>query len=132
MLGTTGARILWQMRFRGGSVTSCPQAMVLHMCYMSTISHRVTISHREMRNNSAEVLRRVEAGETITVTNHGRAVARLSPVRKAVLEELIEKGQVRPASTSAQSLRDIPRVKLPKGVATADIIADVRGYDRGC
>jgi len=102
------------------------------MCYTSTISHRVTISHREMRNNSAEVLRRVEAGETITVTNHGRAVARLSPVRKAVLEELIEKGQVRPASTSAQSLRDIPRVKLPKGVATADIIADVRGYDRGC
>lgn len=32
---------------------------------------------RELRNDTASVLRRVEAGEDITITVHGRAVARL-------------------------------------------------------
>ncbi|MCY7404893.1 MAG: type II toxin-antitoxin system prevent-host-death family antitoxin [Cryobacterium sp.] len=38
-----------------------------------------TIPHRELRNNSAEVLRAVEAGETFQITNHGEVVAVLSP-----------------------------------------------------
>lgn len=38
-----------------------------------------TIPHRELRNSSSEVLRRVQAGETIQVTNHGEVVAILSP-----------------------------------------------------
>ena len=37
------------------------------------------IPHRELRNNSAAVLRRVQAGETIEVTNHGEVVAVLVP-----------------------------------------------------
>lgn len=28
-----------------------------------------TIAHRELRNNSSEILRRVEAGESFTITN---------------------------------------------------------------
>ncbi|MCM3780029.1 type II toxin-antitoxin system prevent-host-death family antitoxin [Microbacterium hydrocarbonoxydans] len=47
------------------------------------------ISQREMRNSSSEVLRRVEAGEELTVTNHGRPVARLVPIRPSVLDELL-------------------------------------------
>lgn len=38
-----------------------------------------TIPHRELRNHSSDVLRRVQAGETIQVTNHGEVVAVLSP-----------------------------------------------------
>lgn len=96
------------------------------MCYMTSITHR------EMRNNSAEVLKRVENGETITVTNHGQPVARMSPVEaSSVLEELEAKGQVRRATGSVAELRSIKRVTLPDGVTTADIIADVRGYERG-
>ncbi|WP_425843229.1 type II toxin-antitoxin system Phd/YefM family antitoxin [Agrococcus sp. TSP3-2-1] len=41
-----------------------------------------SISHREMRNRSSEVLRAVAAGESFTVTNHGTAVARLVPVER--------------------------------------------------
>jgi prevent-host-death family protein len=41
---------------------------------------RKTISHRELRNNSAEILRAVAAGESFVVTNHGAAVAVLAPV----------------------------------------------------
>lgn len=38
-----------------------------------------TIPQRELRNNIARVLREAEAGETFTVTVHGRPVARLVP-----------------------------------------------------
>lgn len=37
---------------------------------------------RDLRNRTAEVLRRVEAGEQMTITSHGRPVARLIPVRQ--------------------------------------------------
>ncbi|MCP9484391.1 MAG: type II toxin-antitoxin system prevent-host-death family antitoxin [Gaiellaceae bacterium MAG52_C11] len=38
-----------------------------------------TIPQRELRNNIAAVLRAAEAGETFTVTVHGRPVARVVP-----------------------------------------------------
>jgi prevent-host-death family protein len=41
-----------------------------------------TIPQKELRNQVSEVLRRVEAGETLTVTVAGREVAELSPLRR--------------------------------------------------
>ncbi len=41
-----------------------------------------TIPQKELRNQVSEVLRRVEAGETLTITVAGREVAELSPVRR--------------------------------------------------
>lgn len=38
-----------------------------------------TIPQRELRNNVSEVLRAAEAGQTFTVTVHGRPVARVVP-----------------------------------------------------
>ncbi|TFV54590.1 type II toxin-antitoxin system prevent-host-death family antitoxin [Geodermatophilus sp. DF01-2] len=38
-----------------------------------------SIPHRELRNNSAAVLRAVQAGETFEITNHGEVVALLVP-----------------------------------------------------
>jgi prevent-host-death family protein len=37
---------------------------------------------RELRQNASELVRRVEAGETFSVTVSGRAVARLVPVER--------------------------------------------------
>jgi prevent-host-death family protein len=42
-----------------------------------------TIPQRELRNNVGAVLRAAEAGETFTVTVHGRPVARVVPVGDA-------------------------------------------------
>lgn len=39
------------------------------------------VALRELRNHTADVLRRVEAGEAITITSRGRAVADLVPTR---------------------------------------------------
>ncbi|MGF1664563.1 MAG: type II toxin-antitoxin system Phd/YefM family antitoxin [Kineosporiaceae bacterium] len=39
------------------------------------------VASRELRNDTAGVLRRVGAGEDVTITANGRPVARLVPVR---------------------------------------------------
>lgn len=47
-------------------------------CYSRDMTSSLT--HRDLRNRSGEVLHAVEAGETYTVTNHGKPVARLVPI----------------------------------------------------
>jgi prevent-host-death family protein len=85
-----------------------------------------TISHRELRNNSAEVLRAVRAGETIEVTNHGEVTAVLIPPSLTPYERLVMAGKIRePRKDRPVNLRNIRRVTMP--ASTAEIIADVRG-----
>ena len=42
-----------------------------------------TVPQRDLRNDTAAVLRRVEAGETVRITSNGRPVADLVPVERA-------------------------------------------------
>lgn len=55
-----------------------------------------TIPHRELRNNSSAVLRDVQAGETVSITNHGEVVAVLVPPPRASSASL----RIRRASAS--------------------------------
>lgn len=50
---------------------------VYHRSYTLPVNELVTV--RELRNNGAEVLGRVERGERIVVTRDGAPVAELSP-----------------------------------------------------
>ncbi|MGO1321170.1 MAG: type II toxin-antitoxin system Phd/YefM family antitoxin [Galactobacter sp.] len=84
-----------------------------------------TISHREMRNSSAEVLRRVEAGETLRVSNNGRPAALISPVGTDVTEAAVAAGGARPPRADLQTLRAIDRTQATR--STREIIEDVRG-----
>ncbi|TVZ03237.1 type II toxin-antitoxin system Phd/YefM family antitoxin [Trebonia kvetii] len=85
-----------------------------------------TISHRELRNNSSEILRAVSAGETIEVTNHGEVAAVLMPPGLTVYERLVIAGKVRvPQADRPIDLRTVPRAVAP--ISTSDIIADLRG-----
>lgn len=85
-----------------------------------------TISHRELRNNSAAVLRAVAAGETIEVTNHGEVAAVLVPPSLTPYERLAVAGKIRePRQDRPVDLRNIRRVSAP--VSSAEIIADLRG-----
>ena len=58
-----------------------------------------TIGVRELRQHASRHLARVEAGEELGVTNNGRLVARLVPVRDAERSRaaLIESGALIPA-----------------------------------
>lgn len=49
----------------------------------SYLCRMAEIAARELRNRTADVLRRVEAGEQVTITSRGRPVAELNPVRTA-------------------------------------------------
>ncbi|NUL48998.1 type II toxin-antitoxin system prevent-host-death family antitoxin [Cellulosimicrobium funkei] len=64
---------------------------------------------RDLRNRSAEVLRRVERGESLTVTRDGEAVATVSPLprRASRVEELIARRQNLPAVDASALRRDI-------------------------
>jgi prevent-host-death family protein len=84
-----------------------------------------TISHRELRNNSSEILRDVPAGEIIEVTNNGEVSAVLVPPSFTPYERLLATGKARLPVDSSIDLRRIPRVR--SSLRTADIIADVRG-----
>lgn len=64
----------------------------------------VEIGIRALKQNASAVVRRVAAGESITVTDRGRPVARLVPLGKSRVEDLIESGRARPASLSLSEL----------------------------
>lgn len=54
----------------------------------------ITVGSFEAKTKLAELLDKVEAGEMVTITRHGKAVARLMPMsvgdRDARLQELID------------------------------------------
>ena len=84
-----------------------------------------TISHRELRNNSSAILREVQAGEIIEVTNHGEVAAVLVPPASTSYERLVAAGKVRQATDRAVDLRRIPRATST--LTTKKIIDDLRG-----
>ena len=71
------------------------------LCYMvAEPKDADTVGVRELRQNLSVYLRRVAAGETLRVTEHGRPVAQLAPLPReplSVLDQLIEQGLATPA-----------------------------------
>jgi prevent-host-death family protein len=88
-----------------------------------------TVGVRELKNRLSSFLDRVKAGEQITVTEHGRPIARLSAIGVDVdrMADLIASGIVRPAASSRRQL-PARRVKLTGGSSSlTDIVAEQRG-----
>jgi prevent-host-death family protein len=79
-----------------------------------------TIPHRELRNNSSQVLRDVAAGETVEITNHGQVVAVLVPPPRASHGSL----RIRRATVRG-GFSDLPRIRLDRRVAES--LEDLRG-----
>ena len=85
------------------------------MCYMvadqpERADDRVGV--RELRQNLSVYLRRVQRGESLVVTEHGRPVARLGPLPASddVLERLVAEGRAVPP---AGSIDDLPPLEGP-------------------
>jgi prevent-host-death family protein len=76
--------------------------------------HR-TITQRELRNDSARVLREVQAGQTIVVTRNGTPVAELRPIppRRFV-----------PRAVIADAGKRAPRVDLARLRNDIDAVVD--------
>src|SRR5215472_9373623 len=69
-------------------------AEVLLTSPCATMSDMDRVGIRELKQNSSAVIRRVTAGETIEVTEHGRPVARIVPLRAtSTLDQLVAEGR---------------------------------------
>lgn len=53
---------------------------------------------RELNQDTAAVLARVERGETVEITRHGRVIGRLVPVGVGELDDWVADGRVVPAT----------------------------------
>ena len=83
------------------------------------------VTHREMRNQSGEILRHVADGETIQVTNNGQIAALIVPPGTDPFADLLSRGQVRVARNPTSNLRSIVRRK--SAIDSQAIVADIRG-----
>lgn len=83
------------------------------------------ITHRQLRNDSGEVLRRAASGETLLVTNNGQPTAVIGPPPVDVLSHLSTLGQLRAPTRDPGQLRSVSRKRTKK--QTAEIVDDVRG-----
>lgn len=92
----------------------------------ATVCYMRRVTHREMRNESAEILRAVAAGETVEVTNHGQVAAIISPPNLSAYRRLVANGEVREPRRDGDAVRSIRRRTAP--VSSADILADTRGH----
>lgn len=75
----------------------------LRKCYTCRMSE---IATRDLRNRTADVLRRVAAGEQVTITSRGRPVAQLVPVR----------AERRTPITRAELIRRLGRTRADPGL----------------
>lgn len=78
---------------------------------------------RELRDGLSRHLADVRSGKTLTVTDHGKPIARIVPVDQPTrLEQLIAEGKVRPARQIKRSAPD----PLSAQGTVSDLVADQR------
>ncbi len=97
------------------------------LCYIDAMTtHQVGI--REIRQNLSKYLKRVEEGETFEVTDHGRPVATLGPVRRThspTLERLAAKGWA--ILGTGENLADLGEpIEIGDGPTLSEILDEMR------
>lgn len=86
---------------------------------------RVEIGVRELRDNLSRYIRRIEAGERVVITAHGRIVAELVPPaagrrdRVSQFDQPIASGVITPPVEDGDPLEGCPEIHLPPGTAPA-------------
>jgi prevent-host-death family protein len=77
-----------------------------------------TVGVRELRQNLSVYLVRVKKGQTLTVTEHGHAVAELRPPpREDRLQRLVAEGRVMPPRRPGASLPRPLKLRLDRPVS---------------
>ena len=86
---------------------------------------------RKLKDNLSRYIRRIEAGERISVTAHGRVVAELVPPGHgrrtspgSRWDELIAAGILHPPVEAGDPFEDWPDIRLPRGTAAGLIDSD--------
>lgn len=80
-----------------------------------------SVGVRELRQEASAILRRVKAGESVVVTEHGKPVAQIIPAGASKYEQWIARGLIRPAANPG-GLKDCEPAKLPKGRKSLSVL----------
>ena len=72
-----------------------------------------TIGVRELRDALSRHLASVRSGSEITITDHGKPIARIVPVVAGRLEQLVADGRLVPAATRDAALPTRQRARRP-------------------
>jgi prevent-host-death family protein len=87
-----------------------------------------SIPVRELNQDTAGVLARVERGETLEITRHHRVIARLVPVLHAEIDDLVAAGRmIPPTETSGWSA---PVGLVPSGPSSGELMRRLRDEER--
>ena len=80
-----------------------------------------TIGLRELRQNASKYVHRAAAGESITITEHGRAVAELRPLQahQTLYDRMVASGEIIPAEQPTGVLFDKPLEPLDLGFSAS-------------
>lgn len=96
-----------QLKQRLSNAENCPLLRCATPATIAPMNRRV-ITQRELRNQSAEVLREVEAGRSFILTRNGTPVAELRPIRprRFVPRATIADASARAPRVDARQFRD--------------------------
>jgi prevent-host-death family protein len=102
-----------------------PGLLAMQFAQCATLKNMSKVGIRALKQNASAVVAQAATGETITITDRGRAVAQLTPIPSSRLEELIAAGHAR------RPRRDIATLQAPKPGPnlTEDLIA-IRNTER--
>lgn len=80
------------------------------------ITSRLSVGVRELRQDASQVLTLVKNGETILVTERGKPVAEIRPIKEVTMQDLIDAGVVTPAKAKfdPKVFEPLPN---PKGIS---------------
>ena len=98
---------------------------------MSEAGRLPRVGIRELRQNLSVYLRRVQAGETLEVTEHGQPVARLTPTPEvdiSPLQRLIAEGRAIPPQ---RDHRTLPHPAKVAGRQISEILLEMRDEEPG-
>jgi prevent-host-death family protein len=90
----------------------------------------VSVGVRELRQRASSLLRLVESGETVEVTDRGRPVALLTPIPEgSPLERMRAAGDIEPATADLDDLPE-PLVLPPETELPSRVLARLRREER--
>jgi prevent-host-death family protein len=90
------------------------------MCYTTGMAREIT--QRELRNDSGEIMRRLDHGESFVVTRNGVPVGELAPLRRHRFVS---------AEAAVAVFRSAPTVDFERFRADLDGVADPGAEPRG-
>ncbi|WP_067967093.1 type II toxin-antitoxin system Phd/YefM family antitoxin [Mycolicibacter icosiumassiliensis] len=83
---------------------------------------------RELNQNTAGVLARVKRGEQLEITERGAVIARLVPAQDDPLSEMIQSGQLRPATVRGPAPR--PSGPVLTDYEAGELLREMRDDER--